>query len=82
MHGSAMTTSPAVVQAFDLSSYRCLLDLGGATGHFAVAARRRYPALRAIVFDVPSSRSMAAKEAHDGSSFIAGDFCTDPLPPC
>jgi len=81
MHGIGMTTSPAVVEAFDLSSYRCLLDLGGATGHFAAAARRRYPALRAIVFDVPSVVQMALKESHDGIEFIAGDFCADPLPP-
>jgi acetylserotonin N-methyltransferase len=81
MHGIGMITSPAAVEAFDLSSYRCLLDLGGATGHFAVAARRRYPALRAIVFDLPSVVQMAAKEDHDGIEFIAGDFCTDPLPP-
>jgi len=70
-----------VVQAFDLFVVSMPADLGGATGHFAVAARRRYPALRAIVFDVPSVVQMRQRKRTNGIEFIAGDFCTDPLPP-
>jgi acetylserotonin N-methyltransferase len=38
MHGYGLISSPQVVTAFDLSKYRYLVDLGGATGHLAIAA--------------------------------------------
>jgi Dimerisation domain/O-methyltransferase domain len=38
MHGFGLISSPRVVEAFDLSRFRRLVDLGGATGHLAVAA--------------------------------------------
>jgi acetylserotonin N-methyltransferase len=85
MHGYGLLSSPQVVGAFDLSRYRCLVDLGGATGHLAVAACRRYPHLRAVVFDlpeaVPLAREMvAASPVADRIEVAAGDFFTDPLP--
>jgi len=85
MHGQGQLSSPEVVKAFDLSRFRKLVDLGGATGHLAVAACRRYPQLRAVVFDlpvvVPLAREMiAATEVGDRVEVLAGDFFTDPLP--
>src|SRR3974377_856979 len=53
MHGQGQLSSPQVAAAFDLARFRCLVALGGATGHLAVAACRRYLQLRAIVFDLP-----------------------------
>jgi len=38
-------TSPHVVGAFDLSRFRRLVDLGGGTGHLAIAACKAYPEL-------------------------------------
>ena len=32
-----------------------MADLGGGTGHLAIAACERYPELRAVVFDLPDS---------------------------
>ena len=52
MHGFSLLSSPPVVAAFDLAKYRCLVDVGGATGHLAIAACHRYPQLRAVVFDL------------------------------
>ena len=79
MHGLGMLSSPSVVAAFDLSGFRRLVDLGGATGHLAIAAAQRYPGLRAAVFDLP--RVIAALSLPDGRvSAIAGDFFDDPLP--
>jgi acetylserotonin N-methyltransferase len=75
MHGFGQLSSPAVVAAFDLSRFRRLVDLGGATGHLALAARERYPQLSAAVFDLPGVTPYSQAEA------IAGDFFTDPLPP-
>ena len=58
MHGYGIISSPHVVAAFDLSRFRHLIDLGGATGHLAIAACERYPGLRAAVFR-PSGSSTA-----------------------
>src|SRR5436853_116907 len=53
MHGYGLISSPHVVAAFDLGRFQRLIDLGGATGHLAIAACRRYLSLRAVVFDLP-----------------------------
>jgi acetylserotonin N-methyltransferase len=85
MHGYGLISSPHVVAAFDLSEYRCLVDLGGATGHLAIAACRRYPGLRGVVFDLPDAVPLA-EEIVGGSPeaarvrVVSGDFFRDPLP--
>lgn len=86
MNGFGLISSPHVVEAFDLSKFACLVDLGGATGHLAIAACRRYAALRAIVFDLPAAvplaQSMvAASPCADRIEVRGGDFFVDPLPP-
>ena len=85
MHGFGMLTSPSVVAAFDLSRFRRLVDLGGGTGHLAIAACRQYPELRAVVFDLPRVTALARENiARSGSdnrvSTQDGDFFTDELP--
>jgi acetylserotonin N-methyltransferase len=85
MHGYGLVSSPRVVEAFDLSDFRTLADLGGATGHLAVAACERYPSLRAVVFDLPGvlpmAREMIAASPAAGRVDVrAGDFFADPLP--
>jgi acetylserotonin N-methyltransferase len=74
-----------VTAAFDLSRFRRLADLGGATGHLAITACRRYPMLRAVVFDLPEAIPLArelvgATEVADRIEVVAGDFFNDPLP--
>ena len=73
MHGFGRLSSPAVAAAFDLTRFRRLIDLGGASGHLAEAVRERYPQIQARVFDLPE-----VAELYPGT--IAGDFFTDPLP--
>jgi acetylserotonin N-methyltransferase len=86
MHGFGQISSPAVVAALDLSRFTHLVDLGGATGHLAIAACRRYPHLRATVFDLPTARPLAERIIRESSvsdriGLVSGDFFTDPLPP-
>ena len=85
MHGFGMISSPHIVSAFDLSRFQRLADLGGATGHLAIAACTRWPQLHAVVFDLPAAVPLAREIV--GSSTVAnrievysGDFFTDPLP--
>jgi len=86
MHGFGMLTSPRVVTAFDLGRFRRLVDLGGATGHLAIAACERYPQLRATVFDLPrvaplAREQVALSSARERIEVVAGDFFRDDLPP-
>jgi acetylserotonin O-methyltransferase len=85
MHGFGMLTSPKVVTAFDLSRFRHLADLGGATGHLAIAACEHYPALRATVFDLPRATALAREQVAKSAAaprigVVAGDFFAAELP--
>jgi acetylserotonin N-methyltransferase len=85
MHGFGMLTSPHVAAAFDLSRFRRLVDLGGATGHLTIAACERYPGLRGVVFDLPRATVLAREQvalspARDRIEVIPGDFFEDELP--
>lgn len=80
MHGFGMISSPRIVEAFDLSRFQRLVDLGGASGHLANAACQRYPHLRAVVFDLPKVCKVAREHAGDRVEVAEGDFFTDSLP--
>jgi acetylserotonin N-methyltransferase len=88
MHGYGQITSPKLVQAFDLSEYRTLVDLGGGTGHLAIAACRRYPKLEAIVFELAEAAPLARKTisaVEDDTvrrriQVVEGDFFTVDFP--
>jgi acetylserotonin O-methyltransferase len=81
MHGFGMLSSPKVVAAFDLSRFRRMVDLGGATGHLALAAKDCYPGLEVALFDLPEVIEFAKSISTDGLEFVDGDFFKDPLPP-
>jgi acetylserotonin N-methyltransferase len=81
MHGFGQISSPAIVDTFDLSRFNRLVDLGGATGHLALAAVTRYPGIKAAVFDLPPVVEFARDFVGDHVELIAGNFFTDELPP-
>jgi len=85
MHGFGLLSSPVVVNAVDLSPFTTLVDLGGATGHLTIAACRRWPNLRGVVFDLPvaiplADEIIAATEVKTRVSTAAGDFFVGDLP--
>ncbi len=86
MHGFGLLSSPKVVEAFDLSGFRRMVDLGGATGHLAIAACEHYPELHAVVFELPGVMETARGYLNNSGvvsqriSLAAGDFFVDPLP--
>ena len=80
MHGFGLLSSPPVVAAFDLSGFRRLVDLGGATGHLAMSAVERYPGLSAAVFDLPVVVEAAREYTGDRVAVIGGNFFDDALP--
>jgi acetylserotonin N-methyltransferase len=86
MHGFGVTSSPAVVRAFDLSRFHRLVDLGGATGHLTIAACEAYPDLQGVVLDlervIPVAREIVSQSpAASRISCVAGDFFEGDLPP-
>jgi acetylserotonin O-methyltransferase len=79
MHGLGVLSSPRIVSAFDLSRFQTFVDLGGATGHLAIAACERYPGMRAILFDLPRvidavQQQIAASPAGQSIECRKGDF--------
>jgi len=85
MHGQGMVTSPEVVAAFDLSEFHTIADLGGGTGHLAIAACERYAGMRGVVFDLAGPVAIAREHfalssASDRLSAKEGDFFQDPGP--
>jgi acetylserotonin N-methyltransferase len=86
MHGFGQISSPAVVRVFNLGRFRRLVDLGGSTGHLAIAACERYGTMHGVVFDLPEAIAeagshVAASSAANRLELVTGDFFADPLPP-
>lgn len=86
MHGFGRMSSPEVVRVFNLGRFRRIADLGGATGHLAIAACERYGSMTGVVFDLPEvvelARPHLASSAAAGRlEAVAGDFFRDALPP-
>jgi acetylserotonin O-methyltransferase len=85
MHGFGLLSSPQVVEAFDLSGFRRMVDLGGGTGHLVIAACERYPDLRGAVFDLARLMPIAREEvglspAKPRIELLEGDFFANDLP--
>lgn len=83
----AATSGPAnaLPGVFDLTDRNRLLDIGGGTGSWSIAATRRYPHLRATVFELPVTADIARRHiANSGQGdqidVLAGDVLADRLP--
>jgi acetylserotonin N-methyltransferase len=85
MNGYGVISSPRVVRAVDLSNFRHLCDLGGATGHLAIAACKAYSNLTATVFELPAvvpvtQEMIDLTDVGNRVSVIPGDFFENELP--
>ncbi len=85
MAASQPLVADEILDAYPLRGHRCLLDVGGGEGAFAVAAAVRAPRLRVIVFDLPAVAErararFAAAGIADRAIAVGGDFGRDPLP--
>ncbi|MFQ6092352.1 MAG: methyltransferase [bacterium] len=84
MANSALISVEQVLEKLDLTGVTTLLDLGGGPGSYAIAFAKKYPQLRATVFDLPDPCSIAqeqierAKVAHRVTTH-AGDFLKDDI---
>ena len=75
----------ALARRVDFTPFTCLLDLGGGSGAYTVAILRRYPHLRAILFDFPqvgrlAEAVMRQEGLTDRVHIVGGDYEHDALP--
>jgi hypothetical protein len=79
MFNLAMGLAPVVSETVDLSGCRRLLDLGGGPGTYSVFFCRTHPNLRAVVYDLETTRPFAEETIgrfglSDRIGFQSGDF--------
>ena len=85
MHSFSVQSGKAVAAAFDFSPFAHLLDVGGGSGAYCIEAARRYPHLRATVFDLPAALEIAREKIaeagfSDRVKTHPGDFFSEALP--
>src|SRR3972149_5776181 len=84
MHSFSVQSGKALAAAFDFSQHNQLLDVGGASAAYCIEAVRRYPNLRAVVFDLPPALEVAREKItesgfSDRIKMHPGDFFKDEL---
>jgi SAM-dependent methyltransferase len=73
------------VRQVDLTTRTRILDLGGGSGCYCIAAAQAHPHLTAVVLDLPlvaevAREFIASHGLADRVTAVAGDFTRDPLP--
>jgi hypothetical protein len=80
MHSLSTLTARELGAHVDLSTANALLDVGGGSGAYDIELCRRYPNLRATVFDLPPVCEIAAEKVAafgDRIGVAGGDFLAD-----
>lgn len=85
MTASQPLVAQEILNAYDFSRHRCLLDVAGGEGRFLVAAGQRCPDLSLVLFDLPAVAQNGQQRLHSHglqarSRVQGGDFLRDPLP--
>jgi hypothetical protein len=74
-----------LAEMLDLSEVGEVLDVGSGPATYPISFCRKYPALRATIFDLPATlavtrRFVEASGVGDRIALIAGDYRSDPIP--
>jgi predicted O-methyltransferase YrrM len=85
MHIIGRSLSFEIADAYDVSRFKRMLDIGGASGTYTIAFLRKNPNMKAILFDlknvIPTARKrLKAEGLYDRVKCVAGDFYKDELP--
>lgn len=85
MSASQGLVADEILDAWDVSRHRRVLDVGGGDGTFLRAVARRVPGIELALFDLPGVAAQAdARFADAGlaarATVTPGDFSRDPLP--
>ena len=71
---------PAVVEAYDFSTFATVVDVGGGTGRLLSAILEQAPEATGVLFELPHVIADAGDAASNRLRLVAGDFFADPLP--
>ena len=79
MTGFSEQEEAAILAAYDFSTLRAIVDVGGGQGGLALALLRKHPDLRAVIFDGTPPREdtrqlFAQSGAAARATFVTGDF--------
>jgi cyclopropane fatty-acyl-phospholipid synthase-like methyltransferase len=85
MQAISVQANATLAQFVDFSHVKHLVDVGGGNGTNIIALSRKYPSLRATVFDSPSVCQIARKNIEqsglaDRLNAVPGNCFTDPFP--
>ena len=85
MHNFSEPMADAVVRQAGSGQFRCVLDIGGASGTWTKAFLRAFPEMRATIFDLPevipmAKKRMAAEGLAERIRLVGGDYNVDELP--
>lgn len=85
MEHISVQSNAQLARFVDFSTYRHVVDVGGGNGTNVIALARRYPHLRATVFDSPSVCELARAHMQsvglgDRLDAVPGDCFRDPFP--
>lgn len=85
MADSQALVADEILDAYPLSTHRCLLDIGGGDGSFLIEAGKRHGRLALALLDLPpvaqrAAQRLAANGLAERARVHAGDFRSDPLP--
>jgi len=85
MAASQEMIAEQILRAYPVKRHRQLLDVGGGSGVFALAALDQAPALQAMVFDLPAVADRASERFSNSdcgtrARACGGDFIGDVLP--
>ncbi|MDP3705158.1 MAG: methyltransferase [Legionellaceae bacterium] len=85
MWGLGFAPATELMQQYTLDQYTHLVDLGGATGSFAIAALQANPHLHATIYDLPEVEPFFNEKRGEYGlvermKFEAGDFFSNDIP--
>jgi SAM-dependent methyltransferase len=85
MHVIGRTLSKEIADSYNLSPFKRLLDIGGATGSYTIAFLEKEPEMTAILFDLPevipwAEERLGAEGLLNRVELVGGDFYKDELP--
>ncbi len=86
MTASQPLVADRVIEAYDFTRHRRVLDVGGGGGAFLAALREHAPGPELALFDLPAVTRLAADRFAEGQNrapitVYPGNFLNDPLPP-
>ena len=80
MAASQEAVAAEILNTYDFSQHRHLIDVGGSNGTFLAAVADKHPSLKLSLFDLPAVAEIARTRLGGRAEVHGGSFLTDELP--